>query len=120
MHRADGRPGRQRAGNARPSWLSRPAGAWRLRWALPRGIRQLLPSTEAAAIGRALALPWRDFRPNYQTLLWFAGIYPLILGVSLLLLPDTSVGWNALRHLHGGLSVLSGIALLWAVGTTRS
>ena len=68
----------------------------------------------------ALALPWRDFRPNYQTLLWFAGIYPLILGVSLLLLPDTSVGWNALRHLHGGLSVLSGIALLWAVGTTRS
>ena len=57
---------------------------------------------------------------RFDALPWVAGIYFLTLGISFLLLPGPSSGWNEPLDLRGAASVLTGIALLWAAGSAMS
>lgn len=70
----------------------------------------------AGRLGHAV-LGWA-LHPRFAALRWFAGIYFLILGTSLLLLPRPATGWHTLVELHGAFSVLTGLALLAVAGAT--
>ncbi|MBI2865428.1 MAG: hypothetical protein HYX94_12815 [Chloroflexi bacterium] len=54
--------------------------------------------------------------PRFETLRWVAGVYFLILGTSLLLLPRGTIGWTAQGALRGSLSIVTGLVLLWLAG----
>lgn len=74
----------------------------------------LSSATTAVPAPTFAGLPqWR-----YATLRWVAGLYFLILGASLLLLPQGSLGpWLGIMWLRGACSAASGLVLLWLAGT---
>lgn len=60
-------------------------------------------------------------RLRFETLRWVAGLYFLILGASLLLLPQGPLGlWLGTAWLRGICSAAGGLALLWLAATTPS
>ena len=58
-----------------------------------------------------------DRIPRVETLRWLAGVYFVILGASLLILPSSSFSaWLGETWLRGAVTAGSGIALLWVAG----
>lgn len=61
------------------------------------------------------------FLPRFDALHGIGGIYLLVLGMSLLILPQGSLGpWIGAIWLRGACTALSGLALLWMFGTQLS